>query len=220
MSDAAAAAAAATAATAPHKPWRSLRREREAASFGVWVFIGSEVMFFGGALLAYAVYRTLYPDAFAAAGHETNIVYGTINTALLLTSSLTMAAAAEGARAGLRRLVIFCLAATAALGLAFLVVKGFEYAEDVHRQLVPGAGFRLTDMPPAQIFFAFYWLATGVHAVHLSIGIGIVATLLWQAWHRERPLASPAFEGTGLYWHFVDVVWIFLYPLLYLLGRS
>lgn len=206
-------------AAALHKPWRSPRRERAGASLGTWVFLGGEAMFFSGALLAYAVYRSLWPDAFAAAGRETNIVLGTVNTALLLTSSLAMAAAAEGARAGLRRLTLGCLAATTALGLAFLVVKGFEYREDILRHLVPGSGFRLGD-PPAQIFFAFYWLLTGVHALHLSIGIGLTTTLLVQAWRRSRPLASPAFEGAGLYWHFVDLVWILLYPLLYLVGRS
>ncbi len=205
--------------SALQKPWQSLRREREGASFGIWVFIGSEAMFFAGALLAYAAYRSLWPEAFAAAGRETSIVYGTANTALLLTSSLTMAVAAEGAGAGLRRLTLTGLAVTAVLGLAFLVVKGFEYREDIHKHLIPGAGFRL-DEPQAQIFFAFYWLLTGVHALHLSIGIGILATLLVQAWRGSRPLASPAFEGAGLYWHFVDVVWIFLYPLLYLVGRS
>jgi cytochrome c oxidase subunit 3 len=201
------------------KPWRSLRRQREGATFGIWVFIGSEVMFFGAALLAYAVYRSLWPDAFAAAARETNITYGTVNTALLLTSSLTMAAAAEGARAGLRRLTLLCLAASVAFGIGFLVVKGFEYHEDITKHLVPGAGFRL-DQPQAQIFFAFYWLLTGVHAVHLSTGIGIASTLAVQGWRGSRPLASPAFEALGLYWHFVDLVWVFLYPLLYLVGRS
>jgi cytochrome c oxidase subunit 3 len=201
------------------KPWRSLRREREAAAFGIWVFIGSEVMFFGAALLAYAVYRSLWPEAFAAAGRETNISYGTVNTALLLTSSLTMAVATEGARAGLRRLTLLGLAATVAFGLGFLVVKGFEYREDIAKHLVPGAGFSLGE-PQAQIFFAFYWLLTGVHAVHLSTGIGVATTLGVQGWRGSRPLASPAFEALGLYWHFVDLVWVFLYPLLYLAGRS
>jgi cytochrome c oxidase subunit 3 len=177
-------------------------------------------MFFGGALLTYAVYRSLYPDAFAAAARETDIVFGTLNTGLLLTSSLTIAVASAGARAGLRRLTLACLAATATLGLAVLVVKGFEYREDILKDLVPGPGFRLAAMPPAQIFFAFYWLATGVHALHLGIGIGIVGVLLAQGWRGERPLASPFFEGAALYWHFVDLVWILLYPLLYLAGRS
>ena len=189
-------------------------------SFGIWVFLGSEVMFFSGALLAYAVYRHLYPAEFAAAAREAAIVYGSVNTALLLTSSLTMAAAAEGARARLRRLTLACLAVTVLLGLAFLVVKGFEYRKDLDEQLWPGPGFKLADKPPAQIFWAFYWLATGVHALHLTIGIAVVTTLLVQAWRRTRPLGNPAFEGVGLYWHFVDLVWVFLYPLIYLVGRS
>ena len=206
-------------AAALHKPWRSLRRERAAASFGVWIFIGSEAMFFAAVLLAFATYRSLWPDAFAAAGRETNVALGTANTALLLTSSLAMAVGTEAARAGLRRLTLAGLAATVALGIGFLAVKGFEYREDIHRHLFPGAGFALPS-PQAQIFFAFYWLTTGVHALHLTIGIGLTGLLLAQAWRGTRPLASPAFEGAGLYWHFVDLVWIFLYPLLYLGGRA
>lgn len=203
-----------------HKPWESQRREREAAGFGVWVFLGSEIMFFSGALLTYAAYRHLYPEAFAAAGRETDIFYGTLNTALLLTSSLTMAVSVEASRARLRSLTLWCLLATALLGLSFLTVKGFEYAEDIREHLVPGPDFKLAGVPPAQMFFAFYWLATGVHAIHLTIGICVVSVLLFQAWRATRPLVSPAYEGVGLYWHFVDLVWVFLYPLLYLLGRS
>jgi cytochrome c oxidase subunit III len=210
---------AAARGAALHKPYRSLRRQREASEFGLWVFLGSEVMFFACALTGYAVYRTLWSEDFAAAARETNVVYGTLNTAILLTSSLTMAAAAEGARAGLRRLTLACLAATIAFGLAFLVVKGFEYREDIEKHLVPGPGFAL-EAAAAQVFFAFYWLLTGVHALHMSIGLGVTGTLLWQAWRHHRPLRSPAFEAAGLYWHFVDIVWIFLYPLLYLAGRS
>jgi cytochrome c oxidase subunit 3 len=176
-------------------------------------------MFFACALTGYAVYRVLWTADFTAAARETNIVLGTANTAILLTSSLTMAAAAEGARAGLRRLTLACLGLTIALGLAFLVVKGFEYREDVGKHLVPGHGFAL-GRPAAQVFFAFYWLLTGVHALHMAIGLGVAGTLLAQAWRCSRPLSSPAFEVAGLYWHFVDVVWILLYPLLYLAGRS
>jgi cytochrome c oxidase subunit III len=204
---------------AVHKPWRSLHRQREAATFGLWVFLGSEVMFFACALTGYAVYRVLWTEPFTAAARETNIVFGTANTAILLTSSLTMAAAAEGARAGLRRLTLVCLGITIAFGLAFLVVKGFEYREDIEKNLVPGPHFAL-HTAAAQVFFAFYWLLTGVHALHMTIGLGVTGTLLAQAWRGSRQLPSPAFEVAGLYWHFVDLVWIFLYPLLYLVGRS
>jgi cytochrome c oxidase subunit 3 len=204
---------------AVREPWHSLHRQREAVSFGVWIFLGSEMMFFGGALMLYAAYRFLYSGGFEAAGRETNIWFGTANTAILLTSSLTMAVAAEAAEAGLRRLTLRCLAATAGLGLAFLVVKGFEYRQDIVEHLLPGTAFRGGD-PAAEIFFALYWLLTAVHAVHLTIGISAVTFLGWQAWRGHRSLASPAFEGVALYWHLVDIVWVFLYPLLYLPGRS
>ena len=128
-------------AEALREPWHSLHRQREAASFGVWVFLGSEVMFFGGALMAYAMYRMQFPEAFAAAARETNIWYGSVNTAVLLTSSLTVAVASGAAEAGLRRLMLWCLAITAALGIAFLVIKGFEYREDISKHLIPGLHF-------------------------------------------------------------------------------
>ena len=140
-------------------------------------------------------------------------------TAILLTSSLFMAAAAEAARANLRRMALRCLALTLLFGAAFVVVKGFEYATDIRDALVPGPGFRL-EAPQAQIFWSFYWVATGVHAVHLTAGIGLATVLLLQAWWRSRPLTSPAFETAALYWHFVDVVWVVLYALIYLPGRS
>jgi cytochrome c oxidase subunit 3 len=211
---------AAAEAAALREPWHALARQREAASFGLWVFLGSELLFFGGLFLAYTVYRVVHPDAFLTAARETDVVYGTANTAILLTSSLTMALAARGAEAGLRRLALLSLAGTVALGCAFLVVKGFEYAEDIEHGLLPGHGFRLT--PPAtQLFFALYWIMTVVHAVHLTIGIGAVARLFVQGWRRTLPLrTSPAVEATALYWHLVDVIWIVIFPLLYLVGRA
>ena len=138
------------------EPWRDFRRQREAGKFGIWVFLASETLFFGALLLTYTVCRIEHPDAFAAAGRETNVWYGTINTAVLLTSSLTMAAAAQAAEesARLRRLILVCLMLTAALGLAFIVIKGFEYKEDIDKHLVPGAGFALPQ-PGAQLFYGF-----------------------------------------------------------------
>lgn len=208
------------AADALREPWRDLDRQREAATFGLWVFLGSELLFFGGLFLAYTVYRVLHPDAFVVAARETDIVYGTANTAILMTSSLTMVLAVRGAEAGLRRLAMWSLAGTIALGLAFLVVKGFEYAEDIGHGLLPGYDFRLS--PPAtQLFFTLYWIMTAVHAIHLTIGIGAVTRLLVQGWRGTLPLrTSPAVEATALYWHLVDVIWIVIFPLLYLVGRS
>ena len=204
------------------EPWDRFSRQKEAGTFGIWVFLASEMLFFGALILTYSVYRAGNPEAFAAAGRETNIVYGTVNTAILLTSSLTMAVASQAAAAsmGRRRLVVGCLAATAALGLAFLVVKGFEYKEDIDKHLVPGTSFALKESA-AQLFFSLYWLVTGVHAVHLSIGIVMVTRLTLLGGLGRVPIDhNPEIEVTGLYWHLVDIVWIFLYALIYLPGRS
>jgi cytochrome c oxidase subunit 3 len=212
--------AAALSEPAIREPWQERSRERLGATFGIWCFLASELLFFGGMILAYTIYRIQYPDAFAAAANETDIWYGTVNTAVLLTSSLTMAVAAKAAEGNFRRLVTGCLAATAALGLLFMVFKGFEYAEDIRHGLVPGAGFSLHE-PPAQLFFALYWVMTGVHAVHLTIGIVLVLRLCLLGWLGALILhENPEVEVTALYWHLVDVIWIVLYPLIYLPGRS
>jgi cytochrome c oxidase subunit 3 len=202
-------------------PWRSLDRQREASIFGIWVFLASELLFFGGLILTYAIYRIQDPQAFAEAARETDIWYGTINTAVLLTSSLTMAVAAQAAERGLtRRLVAGCLAATAALGAMFLVLKGFEYAEDFRNHLVPGPGFAL-GARAAQLFFALYWVMTGVHAIHLTIGIVLVSRLAFLGWRALMEVrGNPEIEVTALYWHLVDIIWIVLYPLIYLPGRA
>jgi cytochrome c oxidase subunit III len=207
-------------AAARREPWESLSRQKEASSLGLWCFIATELLFFGGMLLGYAVYRHGYPEAFAAAGRETNVFYGTLNTAVLMTSSLTMALAVRGAEAKLRRLALWSLAGTILLGFAFLGIKGLEYREDINKHLVPGPDFKLAELP-AQIFFAFYWVMTAVHAVHLTIGIGLVARLFLQGATHDVPLeTSPQIEVTALYWHLVDTIWIVLYPLLYLYGRA
>lgn len=206
-------------AEALREPWASLRRQREAASFGMWLFLGSEALLFGGLILAFSVNRLLHLEAFAAAGQETNVVYGTVNTVVLLTSSLAMAVGAEAARAGLRKLALLGLSLTLALAVAFLVIKGFEWRADLEEHLFPGEAFRLAP-PAAGIFFAFYWFMTGLHGLHVTAGISVIAWLTWQAWRGDRSLESPAFEAAALYWHLVDIVWVFLYPLLYLGGRA
>jgi len=201
-------------------PWKELSRQREGATFGVWVFLASELLFFGALLLLYTVYRTLHPEAFITAGRETDIWYGTVNTAVLMTSSLTMAVAAQAAEGDLRRLALWCLGATMALGLLFLSLKGFEYAEDIEKNLVPGNHFALKE-PAAQIFFALYWIMTAIHAIHLTIGLGLVGRLLIAgALRRVQLRENPQVEVTALYWHLVDIIWIILYPLIYLMGRS
>ncbi len=203
------------------EPWEYFERQRDAGKFGIWVFLASEVLFFGALMLTYTVCRVDHPDAFAAAGRQTDIWYGTINTAILLTSSLTMAVASQAAAAGrdFRRLVTSCLASTASFGVAFLLLKAFEYKEDIDKHLLPGAQFALHETG-AQLFFGFYWLITGVHAVHLTIGIVLVTRLALLGYLDKFQLdKNPEIEVTGLYWHLVDVIWIFLYPLIYLPGR-
>jgi cytochrome c oxidase subunit 3 len=207
------------ASPALHEPWPDLARQREGVSVGVWAFLASEALFFGGLFLGYTVYRNLYPDAFLTAARETDVFYGTLNTAILLTSSLTMAVAERGAQEGFRRMALWCLGLTALLGTAFLVSKGFEYHDDISKGLVPGPGFPLHPAQ-TQIFWAFYWVMTGVHAIHLTIGIGVVTTVTVLLWRRSMQPASPAFEGVALYWHLVDVIWVILLPLLYLVGRA
>lgn len=200
------------------EPWESLRRQREAAGFGMWLFLNSEALLFGGLVVAFFATRFFHPQAFAAAGRETEIVYGTVNTLVLLTSSLTMAIASHATRAELRRLSFWGLGLTLALGLCFLVLKGLEWRSDLEKGLVPGAGFPL-QQPGAALFWAFYWTLTPLHGLHLLGGIGTVGLLTWQAARGTRPLRSPAFEAAGLYWHLIDAVWIFLYPVIYLEGR-
>lgn len=205
-------------ATLVREPWEDFSRQKEAASFGFWVFVASEVMFFGGLFLAYAVYRYLYPQALREALQHTDLIYGTINTALLMTSSFFMTAVVRGAPMQMRRTTLWGLSICAALGVAFIVVKGVEYHDDIVKGLVPGASFPLHP-PETQIFFALYWVMTGVHAVHLFVGICIVLTIEILIVRGRLALKSPAIEVVGLYWHFVDIVWMILFPLLYLLGR-
>jgi cytochrome c oxidase subunit 3 len=200
------------------EPWPDVERQRYGASFGIWIFLVTEMLFFGGLFLSYAVDRTLHSEAFAIASHETNIFYGTINTFILLTSSLIMTVAERAASGGLRRLAITGLLVTAALGVAFLVVKGFEYSEDISKGLVPGPDFPLQPAS-TQLFWGLYWVMTMVHAIHLTVGIGIVLALTALIARNVVSLQTPAAEVVSLYWHFVDVIWVTVYALIYLPGR-
>jgi cytochrome c oxidase subunit 3 len=206
------------AASILREPWPDVERQRYGASFGIWVFLVTEMLFFGGLFLDYAVYRSLHPEAFRIASHETDIVYGTTNAFILLTSSLIMTIAERAAADGWRRLAVACLLATAALGTAFLVVKGFEYSEDLSKGLLPGPAFPLHPAS-TQLFWGLYWVMTMVHAIHLTVGIGVVLVLTAMIARNVVALRTPALEVTSLYWHFVDVVWVILYAMLYLPGR-
>jgi cytochrome c oxidase subunit 3 len=195
-------------------------QQYEASRLGMWAFLATEILFFGGLFMAYVLYRHTYPDAFALGSRETNLVFGTLNTFILLTSSLTMALAVHAAQSGDNRAVFRNLAWTLAFAGGFLVVKGFEYHEDFVKLLVPGAHFNPELPPRVDLFFWIYWAMTGLHACHVLVGIGLLAVLTWMA---RRGSFSAEYhtpvEMIGLYWHFVDLVWIFLYPLLYLIDR-
>ncbi|MCA9972300.1 MAG: cytochrome c oxidase subunit 3 [Anaerolineales bacterium] len=193
--------------------------ERETNSLGMWIFLVSEVMLFGGLCTVYLVYRLRYPAAFAAGSQRLDTLLGTANTAVLLSSSLTMATAVYAAQAGKKRLMLVLLAATALLGVIFLGIKGFEYWQEYREQLIPNLNFIWdgADPLPARLFFTLYFVMTGLHALHLLIGIGLVgATPLLRRIRPFRDEPAAPVELAGLYWHFVDVVWVFLFPLLYL----
>jgi cytochrome c oxidase subunit III len=200
----------------------SLAQQSEATTLGMWVFLATEVLFFGGLFMTYIVYRHWYPDAFTAASRELVVWAGTTNTAVLITSSLTMALAVHAAQTGQRRLLMALLTVTMALGCVFLGIKAFEYYTEFVEHHVPGAGFQF-EAPyatHAQLFFSLYFVMTGLHALHMIIGLGIMSVMLWWSYRRIiTPEYFAPIEISGLYWHFVDIVWIFLFPLLYLIGR-
>jgi cytochrome c oxidase subunit 3 len=201
-------------------PWENLQRQHHGVLLGMWVFLASEILLFAGLFAGYAVYRGLYPAGFLAAGRETSIVFGTTNTAVMMTSSLFLAVAGRAARAAAQKLAWRLLIATFCLGLLFLVLKGFEYREDIERHLAPGPGFALTQQG-ASLFFSFYWVMTGIHAMHVTGGLIAILRLIIGARRDLRWLSGGiSEEATALYWHLVDVIWIVLYPLLYLAGRA
>ena len=197
-------------------------QQHEASWLGMWVFLGTEVMFFGGMFLGYTFYRTAYPQGFAAASNHLDIWLGTINTAVLICSSFTMALAVRAGQIGQNRLVKIFLCLTIVLGIVFLGIKFTEYYQKFDEHLVPGWDFRFEGalVSSAEIFFSFYFAMTGMHAVHMIIGISLLTVLIVKT-ARGRFSASynTPVELIGLYWHFVDIVWIFLFPLLYLVGR-
>ncbi len=197
-------------------------QQQEAASLGMWVFLATEIMFFGGLFVSYTVYRFLYPEAWAAGSHLTDLLLGSVNTVVLIGSSLTMALAVYYAQAGKRRTLIFFLVLTIVLGCAFLGIKGLEYYHKYADHHIPGYGFEFPGELAKQVslFVLFYFFMTGMHAIHMIIGVGLLVVLIIRAWRRHfSPEYYSPVEVTGLYWHFVDIIWIFLFPLLYLIDR-
>jgi len=168
-------------------------QQRDASTLGMWIFLVTEVMFFGGLFTAYVTYRALYPDAFAHASHHLDVVLGTFNTAVLITSSLTMALAVHAAQVGRRGRLVACLCLTALLGATFLVVKVFEYAEKFEHHLVPGPGFSWpepAESPHVQLFYSLYFAMTGLHALHMVIGLGVLTWLILAARRGRHPQAG------------------------------
>jgi len=199
----------------------SMEQQKESSTLGMWLFLVTEIMFFGGLFLAYVINRSRYPEAFSAASHTLNVLMGGVNTAVLIGSSLTMALAIWAAQVNWRKGIVIFLLLTIALGSVFLGIKAVEYHEKFTHHHVPGPTFQFDGPQPdqAELFFSLYFIMTGLHAVHMIIGIGILAVLAVFAWKGkyDTEYYTPL-EMTGLYWHFVDIVWIFLFPLLYLLG--
>jgi cytochrome c oxidase subunit 3 len=195
----------------------------ESATLGMWTFLVTEIMFFGGLFAAYTIYRAMYPDAFASSSEYMQVIVGGVNTAVLICSSLTMVLAVRSGQLGQRNAVILFLIATMFLGAVFLGVKAYEYHHKWVEHLVPGFNWHY-EHPQyarnAEILFFLYFLMTGMHAVHMIVGEGLLLTLVVMAIRRRFSTRYyTPIEIVGLYWHFVDIVWIFLFPLLYLIGK-
>ena len=201
--------------------YASAAQQRETVTLGMWAFLATEVLFFGALIMAYFNYRVWLGAEFIAAARMTKVVLGTINTAVLLTSSASMAMAVSSYGAGLKRAPVLWLIATALLGLTFIGIKAFEYWLEFQEHLVPVLNFDVQQHGGvAEIFFIFYFCATGPHALHLLIGILLISWLAYWIGTGRIDRTGSTTRLIGLYWHFVDVVWIFLFPLIYLAGRA
>ena len=197
----------------------SLSVQAHAARLGMWLFLGTEVLLFGALFVGYAMYRTLYSPAFVACSHHLDRRLGTVDTLVLITSSFTMAMALHLARGGRSRLATAALGVTMALGLAFLGIHGHEYAVDIAKGALPGHLYHAgVALPGAGLFYTLYYFMTGLHSLHVIIGLGLLG---WLARRTARGDFSAGWDTPlelgGLYWHLIDLIWIFLYPLLYLI---
>lgn len=207
-------------------PYRDLDQQRETATLGMFVFLLTELMMFGGLFCSYLVYRTLYFSSFLEGSRHMDLTIGAVNTAVLICSSLTMALGVQAAQKGHNKTIVLYTVVTLLFGCTFLVLKGVEYYHHWHAHEVPGIGFEFVsqaagvDLAKVQLFFSLYFLMTGLHALHMLIGIGLVTWITIAAYKRRYTEAyhNPV-ENVGLYWHFVDIVWIYLFPLLYLISR-
>jgi cytochrome c oxidase subunit III len=203
--------------------YAGMRHQADAALSGMWLFLVTEVLFFGGLFLLYIIYRRFHALGFAAASDRSQLLIGTINTVLLLTSSAVFAYGFGRAAEGDNRGLYWASLVTAALGIAFLMLKACEWKLDLDDNLFPGPNFAIsgTDAGGAQLFWSFYFVATGLHGIHMIVGVALVA---WVAWSARRLRFSAGYhspvEVVGLYWSFVDMVWLCLYPMIYLVHRG
>jgi cytochrome c oxidase subunit 3 len=218
------------------------QQQREAGSFGMWLFLLTEIMFFGGMFFAYLLYRNWYYDAFVIASNQLSVPLGTLNTVILISSGFCMALGVWAAEVRKQQMLVWMLILTTLFGVAFLGVKSVEYREKWEKHHIPGAGFDVREFvnPPVdaktgkpdqkplapdmaqktQVFFFLYFAMTGMHALHMIIGIVLLGLLIWRARAGDYTNGYVApIENFGLYWHFVDIVWLFLFPLLYLINR-
>ena len=202
-------------------PFKEESHQRESALFGMWIFLATEVLFFGGMFTAYVMYRFVHWQAFQEAGLHQEWYLGCLNTAVLLTSGFTMALAVEFARKGQRNWLLGLFAITWILGAAFLAIEGYEYHTKFVKHLVPGSGFQFTGSDPSasELFFVLYFTMTGMHMFHMFVGLMLILFFGGWTWLSPGALRKPnGFEVLGLYWAFVDIVWVFLYPLFYLVN--
>jgi cytochrome c oxidase subunit 3 len=199
-----------------------MEQQRQSSTLGMWVFLITEIMFFGGMFAAYMIYRISYPNAFFDSSEHMNFWAGTINTVVLITSSVTVVLAIHAIQFGMNKLAAFYWVVTLAFGLTFLGIKAYEYHEHWVHHLFPGAHFIGVghDAVHSEIFFVLYFTMTGFHALHMVIGAGLVTWILRRTLRGDfTPTYHNPVENVGLYWHFVDLVWIYLYPLLYLISH-
>ena len=212
--------------------FEDLGQQHASERLGMWMFLATEILFFGGLFGAYTCYRLWYPTEFEYASSYMNVKFATINTVMLITSSLTMTLAIRSARIGDRAGLYRNLLITFALGTAFMVLKGFEYAHDFHEHILPGAasfGGQIKSNAEAQgidtgkvrLFLCFYYIMTGIHGVHIIVGLGCILWLVQQTYANKIPPENySTVEVVSLYWHLVDAIWLFLMPLLYLAGAG
>jgi cytochrome c oxidase subunit III len=198
----------------------SLGRQNEAMRLGMWLFLATEILLFAGLFVGYAVYRFQFPLAFAEASRHLNLTAGTVNTVVLITSSFTVALALHFARSDHPRAAAICLVLTILMALGFLGIKAIEYSEHFHEHALPGKfyAFKEVTIPGAAMFYSLYFLMTGLHGLHVVVGMSVLGWILWRTLQgRYSSRYSTGLELGALYWHLVDLVWIFLYPLLYLI---